>query len=96
MNHPLTLTRKKTGLVVVDVQEKFKPVIVGFEEVVQNIVKLILGFQLYELPILVTEQYPQGLGNTIEDIQLPKTATTIEKIAFSCTDSDQFMDHVRP
>ncbi len=52
------------------------------------------AYQL-ESPVVVTEQYPKGLGNTVEDIQVPSTGTYIEKVAFSCTDSDQFMDHIR-
>lgn len=92
MNHPLTLSRRKTGLLIIDVQEKFKPVILGFEEIVQNIVKLVLGFQLFDLPIIVTEQYPEGLGKTIDIIRNQfKPFEPIEKLHFSCVQDKEFV-----
>ncbi|MBD3240680.1 MAG: isochorismatase family protein [Chitinivibrionales bacterium] len=91
MNHPLTLSRRKTGLLIIDVQEKFKPVILGFEEIVQNIVKLVLGCQLFDLPIIVTEQYPEGLGKTIDIIRNQfKPFEPIEKLHFSCVQDKEF------
>jgi len=89
--HPHTLVRDKTGLLIVDIQEKFRPAVRDFETIVENIVRLTLTFQLYDMPILVTEQYPQGLGATVElvrnqfDIMEP-----VEKLHFSCMRSGEF------
>jgi nicotinamidase-related amidase len=91
MNHPHTLTRKKTGLVVIDFQEKFAPVIQGFDEIAQNIVRLVLGCQIFKIPIIVTEQYPQGLGPTIDIVRRQfDPFEPIVKEHFSCVQDDQF------
>ena len=55
MDRSLLVTKKGIVLLVVDVQEKFRGAIPRFDEIVGNIVRLILTFQMYELPIIVTE-----------------------------------------
>lgn len=73
-------------------QEKFKPVILGFEEIVQNIVKLVLACQLYELPVIVTEQNPAGLGKTLGIIRSQfDPFEPVEKQAFSCVQDKEFI-----
>ena len=90
--HPLILTRQSTGLLIIDVQDKFKPVIPDIDDVVENITKLILAFQMYEMPVIVTEQYPKGLGNTIEIIEEQfKFIEIIEKLSFSCCGEPEFV-----
>ncbi len=66
--HPRILDRTKTALVVVDVQEAFRNV-VDESSIVQRIIVAIQGFQILERPVFVTEQYPKGLGRTINEIQ---------------------------
>ena len=56
-------------MVVVDVQEKLLPFIAGKERVVKNIVKLIKFAKIIGIPIVLTEQYPKGLGSTVEEIR---------------------------
>lgn len=53
---------------------------------VANINRLIAAAQILEIPIISTEQYPQGLGKTIDAIRdnLPATAAPTEKTCFSC------------
>ena len=58
------LNREQAVLVVIDVQEKLLPFIHEHDSLVAQIVKLIRGFQILDAPILLTEQYPQGLGPT--------------------------------
>lgn len=91
MKHPFIVDRQHTALVVVDMQEKFRPALDQFDAVTQNVVKLILGFQMYQMPILVTEQYPKGLGATVEIIRRQfKGFDPIEKTEFACTDNAVF------
>ena len=79
------------GLVVVDVQERFAPVIPEFESVVQNIVALVKGFQEFNLPVVLTEQYPKGLGKTVPAISGCFSAfDPIEKLAFSAVQDSGF------
>ncbi len=84
MSHPQSVSRTATGLLVVDMQDKFQPVIAGFDELVENVVRLVLTFNLFEMPIVVSEQYPKGLGRTVETIRKALGEfEPIEKMAFS-------------
>lgn len=83
--HPALARRGSTGVIVVDVQEAFRPVIHGFDELARQLGILIAGFGVLEAPIIVTEQYPKGLGATIAEVAaaLPEGVTPIEKLRFS-------------
>ncbi len=85
MSHPNLLDIKKTTLIVVDVQEAFRNAIPDFALVVSRISTAVRGFQTLGVPVIVTEQYPTGLGHTAEEIQLVLTGgnEAIEKTAFS-------------
>lgn len=77
-----------TALLVIDIQERLMPVINNKEEVFSNANKLIKGCQILGVPIIVTEQYPKGLGHTCAEIELPEDLEVFEKICFSCMGSD--------
>jgi len=95
MDRSLLLTKKGIVLLVVDVQEKFRGAIPRFDEIAGNIVRLILTFQMYDLPIIVTEQYPAGLGPTVEPIRkLFSFLEIVEKMEFSATDNAHFWPQV--
>nr|HQU94296.1 isochorismatase family protein [Pyrinomonadaceae bacterium] len=68
--HSSTLDIDNSVLVVVDVQEAFRKAIPDFAEVVSRISLSIRGFQVLGRPIIVTEQYPKGLGRTAEELLL--------------------------
>jgi nicotinamidase-related amidase len=57
-----------TALLLIDVQEKFAPAIHGMDKVIDNCVRLVRGCRELGVPILVTEQYPQGLGRTVPQV----------------------------
>ena len=87
--HPNLLDPTATALLVVDVQERFRSVIPEFELMTAGCVRLARAFRLLELPIIVTEQYPRGLGRTVPEIGdalregTGQGATTLEKSSFS-------------
>ncbi|MFL6467311.1 MAG: hydrolase [Pyrinomonadaceae bacterium] len=85
MAHPNILDPKNCALVVVDVQEAFRTVIPQFEQIAVRISNAVRGFNLLGIPILVTEQYPKGLGPTVEEISLslPEGTEVLEKKSFS-------------
>jgi len=79
-------------LLVMDVQEKlFNAMPVTRSDMIKNCQKLIKAAQILKMPILVTEQYPKGLGPTIEDIRkdLPPDVNIAEKTEFSCVDNSK-------
>lgn len=95
MRHPDILTPDKTALVVVDFQEKllavFDPEAVA--AVTANASKFIKLAKIYGLPILYTEQYPKGLGRTVESVKADLAEyEPIEKTEFSCFGNEQFKD----
>src|SRR5207247_86282 len=65
---PVKLDRGRTALAVIDVQEAFRPAVLDFDAVVANVATLVQGARILGLPVLVTEQYPKGLGGTVPEV----------------------------
>jgi nicotinamidase-related amidase len=85
------LERDRARLVVVDVQEAFRPAVVDFDEVVANARRLVEGARVLGVPITVTEQYPKGLGNTVPELaEALDGVEPIEKVCFSAVRADGF------
>jgi nicotinamidase-related amidase len=82
------LTRERARLVVVDVQEAFRSY-PGFAEVAHACSVLLRAARILELPRVVTEQYPKGLGNTVTEVGLEDEAA-IEKTVFSAARAEGF------
>ena len=57
--HPNLLKRSRAALLIVDVQERFAPVINDMDAIVGNIVKLVRGCKILDIPVFYTEQYPK-------------------------------------
>lgn len=81
-------------LLVVDLQSRLlvaMPPLLA-EIVLENSVKLLTAADLLKVPVLLTEQYPKGLGDTAETIQaaLPASTQRFEKTAFSCCGNQAF------
>lgn len=89
------LTRDSAALVVVDVQEGFRSYDV-FAAVAASCAKLVEGARVLEVPILVTEQYPKGLGRTAPELGLPADARVVEKSVFSAARAEGFTLDGRP
>ena len=90
----------KTGdafVCVVDVQEKLIPAMGNREELLKRLNVLLGGCAALEIPFLVTEQYPKGLGNTLAEIReiFPESTVVFEKNSFSCFGSEEFASAVR-
>jgi nicotinamidase-related amidase len=86
------LDRERAALVVVDVQDAFRKAVPDFERVALAASTLAQGAQELELPIVVTEQYPQGLGDTVPEVReiLPEDLEPLEKVCFSAAEADGF------
>ena len=92
--HSQILDKREAALVVVDIQEGFRSVIPDFSEIAPRASTAVSGFLALGLPVLVTEQYPKGLGPTAEEIRLalPDGYETYEKTAFSSCGASPFVD----
>ncbi|OLE52877.1 MAG: hypothetical protein AUG51_15960 [Acidobacteria bacterium 13_1_20CM_3_53_8] len=97
MLHQNALDQSRTALVVIDMQEAFRPKIADFAETASRIALMVEGAKLLGVPVLVTEQYPKGLGHTAEEIKavLPDALGIIEKTAFSSCGASSFEDALR-
>lgn len=79
-----TLNREEAVLMVIDIQERLAPVMKYRDQVIQNTNILVAVATNLGIPVIVTEQYPQGLGKTVPEIGSNlSTASTYEKITFS-------------
>jgi nicotinamidase-related amidase len=82
------LQRHRAALVVVDVQEGFRPYD-SFAGVAASCAKLIAAARLLGVPALVSEQYPKGLGHSAPELGL-EDEPRIEKSVFSAARADGF------
>ncbi|NTW64375.1 MAG: isochorismatase family protein [Chlorobiaceae bacterium] len=90
------ITPKKTLLLIIDVQERLARSVVHTVALEINIKKLIRSFRALDVPVLVTEQYPKGLGPTLSSLgELLPGTIPVEKIAFSCCGTSHFMESLR-
>jgi hypothetical protein len=86
------LVTEETLLLVVDIQGKLASLMCEQDRLFANVCTLIRGAQILELPILLTEQYPEGLGPTVPQIAgLLMGVEPIAKRTFSCCGEEQFM-----
>lgn len=89
----IQFSRNNSLLVVVDIQEKLAHTMPDLEKTVRNTEKLIRAFQILGIPIIVTEQYPAGLGRTLPDLEsLLINAEPIDKMTFSCWREERFVN----
>lgn len=88
----------RSVLTIVDVQERLFNAMDAErrDDMVANVKILASAARRLDVPVLMTEQYPKGLGRTLPEVKalLPDVAP-FEKTAFSCADAEGFMDRVR-
>ena len=85
------LDRGRAALVIVDVQEAFRPAVREFETVAAGVASLIRGARILGLPVVVTEQYPKGLGATVPEVaEHLDGIEPIAKVSFSAAAADGF------
>ncbi len=86
----------KCTLVVIDIQGKLAQLMYQKESLFENARKLIRGAQILEIPIIVTEQYPKGLGPTIPEIAaLFPNFKPLPKVSFSCCGDEGFLREMK-
>ena len=86
------LTVEDTALVIIDIQEKLFRVMHGKEELSANVSRLIKGINTLDIPVVVTEQNPAGLGLTIHAISsLLPGMDPVTKFDFSCCKEEAFL-----
>ncbi len=81
----MLIDREKSALLVVDIQERLQPHIHEGEAVLAHAVWLVKVAQRLGVPVMVSEQYPQGIGPTVAMLrELTSPECVAEKLHFSC------------
>ena len=93
MTHDLTLCdRDRAQLLVIDVQQRLMAAMppTDRDAVTRNTATLLTAANTLAVPVLATEQYPRGLGNTEPAVaaHFPADATPLEKTCFSSCGAD--------
>ena len=93
---PALLQRDRSALVVIDMQERLMPAIADADAVTRAAGILIEASRQLEVPVVVTEQYPKGLGPTVDAIasRLPNGAAVVEKMTFSAARNFDFASRI--
>jgi len=81
-----SLSKESAGLLLIDVQEKVFNQVERPKEVLIALQQICTGCRIMHLPIVVTEQYPQGLGTTLCPLKdcLGANQHYLSKTTFSC------------
>ena len=91
------IQRENCQAMIIDVQENLSPHIYRYNDILKKTLILIQGLQVLDIPILLNEQYPEGLGHTVPEIMAVLDTTkskTIEKVTFSACDNDETWNYL--
>jgi len=90
------LSPEKSLLVVIDVQERLLPAIQNSRQIIFNVRRLLEGAQVLGVPVLVSEQYPQGLGSTVKELTpyIPAGTAALSKKSFSIYDNESIRTEI--
>jgi len=87
------LDKNEVVLVIVDIQERLAAVMPDRQRVVDNCLHLIEASKLLNIPVLLNEQYPKGLGPTVNEIsEALQLYEPLEKVTFSCCRGGAFLE----
>ena len=92
----MLLARDKSQLLIIDVQDKVLAAISGKDRVVERCVRLVRAARVLHVPITLSEQYPQGLGPTVDPIRdaVANAGFVADKVEFSCLRSEPLRDRL--
>ncbi len=82
------------ALIVIDIQEKLAAVMHEKDRLILNARRIVQGAQALGLPIVATEQYPKGLGQTVPEVAELLESAPVEKTAFSCCGEPAFVEAI--
>lgn len=82
----MLMNRQDSLLMIIDVQERLAPAMDDPRQVISNSARLVGAAKAMNVPFIITEQYPQGLGATMIDVrqEAGDDAAVFSKLHFSC------------
>ena len=87
------LSRRDSALIIIDVQDKLLSVVARRDTIRWNLRRLAEGAKLLGVPVLATEQYPEKLGSTIDELQ-EYVGAVPSKLAFSGCGCEAFLEQL--
>lgn len=96
--HPLSPKKEELALIIIDAQDGMMKVMEPEvkQKTINNIKLLIASAQKLNIPLILTEQYPKGLGKTVSEIQQGlENYQPIEKVSFSCYGDEGFKSKLK-
>ena len=94
-NNRQVILEDETLLLIMDMQEKLIKNIKGDQLLIFNIKKLIDACNLLNVRIAITEQNPLKLGMTLESVIDNNKYPKFEKMEFSCSKNDRFINYIK-
>lgn len=87
---------ENTLAICVDYQKKLVPAMYNQQELLHNSSILLKGLQVLQVPILITQQYTKGLGETVPEIlEAAGNCPIFDKLTFSCYQNDAIREAIR-
>ncbi|MDR0827127.1 MAG: isochorismatase family protein [Desulfovibrio sp.] len=87
----MRINAENTAAVAIDFQKRLLPVMHASEDLVRSARILLSGLNALNIPVIVSRQYPKGIGDTISEIkEVTTNAIPCEKLTFSCCGSETF------
>ncbi len=79
----MLIDRAQSRLILIDIQARIMPAVAGAEVMLRNAMILRDAAMALDVPIVITEQYPAGLGSTLPEVTAGFDASVFEKREFS-------------
>ncbi|BAI80158.1 isochorismatase hydrolase [Deferribacter desulfuricans SSM1] len=92
-----SLKRDDAVLVVVDIQKKLVKIMPEkvYEKILKNNQILIKAAKILNIPVIYTQQYTKGLGETVDELKELLTDEHVEKLTFSCCKEQSFLEKLK-
>jgi nicotinamidase-related amidase len=92
----MRILREETISLIIDVQERLFPHMAEGEILKKNLLTLIEGLKVLNIPLVLTQQYTKGLGPSLKEIREALPAVPpLEKMTFSCCDEPVIMQELK-
>lgn len=92
----MRITSENTIALCVDYQEKLVPAMSSSQELLHHSSILLKGLRVLDVPVLITQQYTKGLGETVPEIlEAAGDCPIFDKLTFSCYQNEAIRDAIR-
>lgn len=91
------LNLNNSVILMIDVQERLLNAVYNKEFVEKKVSALVQAAKILGIPLIATEQYPKGLGETVQTVKdlMPDDSHIFEKTSFSALDSEEVFDALK-